>query len=208
MGENIVKLTVLFRSILIIAGLILLPGVVAAQNSLYQDYKASQVGDAITVVLAENISGQSNTTASTKSNSTGKASGSVTGTLTKFLPVFGAGASLDYNTADNISSVQNQLLKGTLTARVEKVGANGNLYIVGKRSTEINGEIHTLDLEGYVRPQDISPDNSVLSYRIANAHITYLKKGNVRHRPGFVRKTLFVVLGLALGVAAFKGAGG
>lgn len=205
MGENTVKLTSMNRGFIAALILMIIPGFAAAQNSLYQDYRARQIGDIITIVLAENISGQSSTKANTKSNSAGKASSSVTGTLTKFLPVFGADASLDYNTNDDISNAQNQLLKGTFTARVDTIEKNGDLHIVGSRSTEINGEIHTLNLEGYVRPEDVSTDNSVLSYRIADAHIKYLKKGKVRHRPGFVRKTLFVILGLAVAVKAIKG---
>ena len=173
------KLATINRGFIAVLMLLIIPGFAAAQNSLYQDYRARHIGDIITIVLAENISGQSKTTANTKSNSTGKASGKVTGSITKFLPVFGADASLDYNTSDDITNAQNQLLKGTFTARVDTIENNGELHIVGSRSTEINGEIHTLYLEGYVRPEDVSTDNSVLSYRIANAHIKYMKKGKI-----------------------------
>lgn len=205
MGENAVKLTTIRGRWITTLIFLIIPVFAVAQNSLYQDYRARQVGDIITIVLAEDISGQSNTTANTKSNSSGKASGEVTGSITKFLPVFGADASLDYNTSDDISNVQNQLLKGTFTARVDTIEKNGDLYIIGSRSTEINGEIHTLYLSGYVRPEDVSTDNSVLSYRIADAHIKYMKKGKVRHRPGFIRKSMFAVLGIILAFTAFKG---
>ncbi len=205
MGENIVKLTSVKSGLIVVLLLLIIPGLAAAQNSLYQDYRARQVGDIITIVLAENISGQSNTKANTQNSSSGDASGKVTGSITNFLPVFGANASLDYNTSDNISNVQNQLLKGTFTARVDTIEQNGDLHITGSRSTEINGEIHTLYLQGYVRPEDVSTNNSVLSYRIADAHIKYLKKGKVKDRPGFLRKKIFLLLGVILAFTAFKG---
>ena len=205
MGENIVKLTSVNSAFIITLMLLIIPGFAVAQNSLYQDYRARRVGDIITIVLAENISGQSSTKANTKSSSAGNASGKVTGSITNFLPVFGANASLDYNTNDDISNVQNQLLKGTFTARVDTIETNGDLHITGSRSTEINGEIHTLYLQGYVRPEDVSTNNSVLSYRIADAHIKYLKKGKVKDRPGFLRKKMFLLLGVILAVTAFKG---
>ena len=205
MGEDIVKLPSVNFGLITTLLLLIIPGLAIAQNSLYQDYRARHVGDIITIVLAENISGQSSTKANTKSSSAGDASGKVTGSITNFLPVFGANASVDYNTNDDISNMQNQLLKGTFTARVDTVERNGDLHITGSRSTEINGEIHTLYLQGYVRPEDLTTNNTVLSYRIADAHIKYLKKGKVKDRPGFLRKKIFLLLGVILAVTAFKG---
>ena len=184
--------------------LALAPGV-AAQRSLYQDYKAQRIGDVITIVLQENISGSSNTDFRNRSNTAGSAQGGISGNLPNFLPVFGANAQVNYQSDDQNRSVQSNLLRGTLSARVEDVAPNGDLLIRGERSTEINGEFHKLTIKGFVRSQDIDVNNNVASFRIANAEITYLKKQDPEHmknRPGLVKKIAFGVLTLGLGVAA------
>lgn len=192
----------IFRFSILVLGLSLsLPHLANAQRSLYEDYKARRIGDVITIVLQENISGSSNTDFSNQSSTAGEASGGVSGNLTPFLPLFGANASVDYQTDDRNKSAQSQLLRGTLSARVEQVTPSGDLLIVGSRSTQINGEYHKIEVKGYVRPGDINADNQIPSYRIANADIIYQKEGGVkqeRKRPGFFKRVAWVVLGLGL----------
>src|SRR5690625_8005868 len=55
----------------LLAGGLLLPESATAQNSLYRDVKANGVGDIITVILAENISGSSSSDARSSSNAAG-----------------------------------------------------------------------------------------------------------------------------------------
>lgn len=191
----------------IIIVLVCLAGVFSkavGQHSLYSDIKANRVGDVLTVVLTENVSGSSSTDAHTLSNTSGSAQSSVQGNFLPFEPVFGAGTSVDYNSDERITANQQQLLRGTLSVRVEDVSPNGDLLVSGKRTTQINGESHQMSLRGYVRPSDISEGNEVLSYRIADAEITYLKKGGLkemRRKTGIVRKVIWGVVGIATGAA-------
>lgn len=177
---------------------------VSGQYSLYSDIKAHRPGDVITVILTENISGSSSTNASTQSNTSGSAESGVRGNFLPFEPVFGADASVDYNSGERITANQKQLLQGTLSVRVEDVTNSGNLLVTGNRSTEINGELHQMSIEGFVRPSDVSDANEVFSYRIANAEITYLKKGGIsetRHKTGIGRKIIWGLVGVATGAA-------
>jgi flagellar L-ring protein precursor FlgH len=198
-----------FRTILIslfgfLALLLMMPKTSLAQRSLYEDYKAKRIGDVITIVLQENISGSSNTDYRNQSSTAGEAKGGVSGNLTPFLPLFGANASVDYQTDDKNKSAQSQLLRGTLSARIEQVTPSGDLLVVGSRSTQINGEFHRIEVKGYVRPGDINADNQVPSYRIANAEIVYQKEGGIKQetqRPGFWKRVVWGVLGLGLGTA-------
>lgn len=176
-----------------------------AQQSLYSDVKANRVGDVITVVLTENISGSSSTDARTKSNTSGQASSSVSGNFIPFEPYFGADASVDYNSNEQMTANQQQLLTGTLSVRIERITDNGDLIVQGNRSTEINGELHQISLQGVVRPNDVDDLNRVPSYRIADAEIVYRKKGGLRqekHKPGLVRKMIFGAVGVAVGTVA------
>lgn len=176
----------------------------SAQYSLYSDIKAHQPGDVLTVILAENISGSTSTDASTESNTSGSAESGVTGNFLPFEPVFGADATVNYNADEEISANQQQLLQGTLSVRIKEVTENGDLVIAGKRSTEINGELYKMSIQGYVRPTDIMNTNEVFSYRIADAKITYLKKGGIaetRHKTGIGRKIIWGLVGIVTGAA-------
>jgi flagellar L-ring protein precursor FlgH len=174
------------------------------QYSLYSDIKAHRPGDVITVILTENISGSSSTDASTQSNTAGSAESGVQSNFLPFEPVFGADASVDYNSDERITANQQQLLQGTLSVRVDSVTNAGNLIVSGTRSTEINGELHQMTIQGLVRPSDVSDANEVLSYRIADAEITYLKKGGInetRNKTGIGRKIIWGLVGLGTGAA-------
>lgn len=175
-----------------------------AQRSLYSDYKARMVGDVITIQLQENINGATNRDYSNVSNAEAAASGTIGGNLAGFVPIFGADAKIDYNNSDRNRSSQTQYLRGTVSAIVEEVTPNGDLIIEGSRSTEINGELHTLKIKGYVRPADVDVRNMVSSYRIANAEITYVQKKGPKQllrQPGLLKRVLLVTLGLGLGGA-------
>jgi len=177
-----------------------------AQQSLYRDLKAHRVGDVITVVLEENISGSSTTDSNTKSNTDGSGSVSAKGNFIPFEPEFGSDAKFDYNSNENITADQSQLLHGNMSVRIEKVSDNGDLIVSGNRMTEINGEVYKISLKGIVRQNDIDSDNRVPSYKVADAEIVYRKKEGLRkgiHRPGTFRKLLFGILGIAAGVAIY-----
>lgn len=182
---------------------------VAAQ-SLYQDVKARRVGDVITVILAENITGSASTDASTQSNTAGSSSASLSGNFLPFEPFFGADATVDYNADERISANQSQLLRGTISVRIKEIGNDGSIQVEGARKTEINGEEHTITVKGFIRSIDINDLNEVMSYRIADAEIVYLKKDGLkqlRRKTGFFRKALFFVAGAAAAVAAVMSSG-
>lgn len=176
----------------------------SAQRSLFADYKARAVGDVITITLQENINGATNRDYSNDSQSEAGASGTIGGNLAGFVPIFGADAKFQNNSSDRNRSSQTQYLRGTVSAVVESITPSGDLIINGSRSTEINGELHQLSIKGYVRSADVDVRNTVPSFRIANAEITYVqKKGpkQILRQPGFVKRVLLVTLSLGLGAA-------
>ncbi len=75
----------------------------------------------------------------------------------------------------------NKLL-ATLSVTVRQVLPNGDLVIHGEQSLTVNKEQHKVALDGRVRPQDIGGDNTVLSTRLADAHIEYLGDGDLSDR--------------------------
>ncbi len=64
-------------------------------------------------------------------------------------------------------------LSASITARVTRVLKNGDLQIRGQKNIRVNEEERTLILEGFIRPYDISPKNTIMSSQIADARITF-----------------------------------
>jgi flagellar L-ring protein precursor FlgH len=64
-----------------------------------------------------------------------------------------------------------------LTVTVKSVAPNQELFVSGRQQILVNGEKQLIELSGRVRPIDISESNTVVSSRIADAHITYVGDG-------------------------------
>ncbi|WP_138430771.1 flagellar basal body L-ring protein FlgH [Fodinibius saliphilus] len=178
---------------------------VQGQSSMYQDNKAQQVGDIITVVLQENISGSTSSDAQNATNAKAGAGGSLGGNFMPFQPTFGGDVEVNYDSGEQMQTNQGQLLNGYMSVEITDMTASGNLIIKGNRSTEINGEKHKIDLSGIVRPKDINGRNQVLSYRVSNAKINYEKEGGldrIKKKDGFIKKAVLTGVGIALGAAA------
>jgi len=132
------------------------------------------------------------------------ANASVSGNVTDFLPVFGAKSSLESAYNGSNGSEQKDRLTGKITVRILEKSETGMLKIKGERKLEVNGESNLMQLEGYVRARDITTNNTVLSYQVADAKITYRKSGVVNSMvgPGTVSKLFTGLLGaVALAVA-------
>ncbi len=103
-------------------------------------------------------------------------------------------------------SVQRDLLQGTMTALVVGVDSlAGNLIIEGERSLNVNGETHIMSVQGSVRPFDVSSNNTILSYQLANAKIEYKQAGGIKKAimgPGMWAGIATV---LAIGAAVITG---
>ncbi|MEO1022062.1 MAG: flagellar basal body L-ring protein FlgH [Bacteroidota bacterium] len=187
----------------LIIGLVCSTGI-HAQTSLYRDIKANRVGDVITVILQESTSGSSTADKDAASTTDGSATGSVSGNFLPFEPVFGSGATVNFGSNQRNNSVQRQLLQGFISVQIKEVTPSGSLIVEGSRQTEVNGEVHEMSLSGIVRPIDVNGMNEVLSYRIANANISYHKKGGLKGNKkdrGRLRKIAFGALSLGLGAA-------
>ncbi|MDG5766723.1 flagellar basal body L-ring protein FlgH [Balneolales bacterium ANBcel1] len=176
----------------------------SAQHSLYRDVKANQIGDIITVVLMENISGSSTSDSRQTSSTSGQASGSTSSNFLPFEPYFGTDASVGYNSDDRNLANQRQLLQGHMSVQITEITDRGDMIVSGNRVTEINGELHEITLRGTVRPNDVDSANRVLSYRVANAEINYQKKEGLKQmtrKPGFIRRVAFIGVGVAMSAA-------
>lgn len=159
----------------------------AAAESLYQegsfqsltaDNKAFRVGDSLTVQVFENSSATSS--ADTDTRRKNDLSGLVTHNSGKLVGQFGIGIAGDFDGGGRTQRT-NRLL-ATLSVTVIEVLPNHDLRVAGEQQLMVNDELQKVNLEGRVRPQDISAGNVVLSTRLADARITYVGDGDVSDR--------------------------
>ena len=69
-----------------------------------------------------------------------------------------------------------------------RVLPNGNLLVQGEKWITINHGDEFIRIRGIVRPTDIAPDNTVASYKVADARIFYSGRGSMARaqRPGWL----------------------
>ncbi len=165
--------------------------------SLYSDVKAHKVGDVLSIIIAESNSATKNTKTSTKKqNKTNTKGSATTGALGGLFP--GVSGSLDLsNQFDGQgATVRNGKLDSRITVKVIEVLPDHNLIIEGSKTLDINEETEVVTISGTVQPEYISSDNTIYSYQIANAKITYKGKGSLTqgHRPGILMRLINWIL--------------
>ncbi|MCF7800547.1 MAG: flagellar basal body L-ring protein FlgH [Candidatus Marinimicrobia bacterium] len=169
-------------------------------NSLYHDIKGVQVGDVVTILISESANASKSSKSNNSTSSGAAIDGSVNSNLTNFLPLFGSSGNISNSFDGRTDTQQRENLTGKVTATIVEETSSGMLRLEGSRTLEVNGEKNLISLKGYVRARDISTDNTVYSYQIANAEITYSKMG-IKHKLGFaggLQKVATWAIGLGL----------
>ncbi|MDF3013473.1 MAG: flgH, partial [Cellvibrio sp.] len=72
---------------------------------------------------------------------------------------------------------QSNSLQGNITVTIAEILPNGNLMVRGEKWITLNRGDEFIRISGLVRPEDIAPDNTILSTRLANAKISYSGTG-------------------------------
>ena len=161
-------------------------------NNLYTDKKGKKAGDVVTVLVMEAAKAGSNTQTQTgKKNDINIGQQAAVGNkLFSWLPGFGVKGSADINYDGKGTTARNGELKATVTARITEVLDNGNLLIEGTKLVAINNEEEILEVSGTIRADDINPDNTVYSYKIAEAVIRYSGSGtnSDAEKPGLITR--------------------
>jgi flagellar L-ring protein precursor FlgH len=74
---------------------------------------------------------------------------------------------------------QQASLIGDVSVTVSEVLANGNLMVRGEKQLALTEGAEIIQVSGIIRPEDISPNNTVQSRRLANAQIAYRGTGDM-----------------------------
>jgi flagellar L-ring protein FlgH len=160
--------------------------------SLFSDRRAWRVGDILTVLIIETSAAKSEANSATQKNSDHGLSASGGAKGNSYSPLYGMRGQFNNGFDNDAATSRSGSLHGKITAKITQVDANGNFSISGAREMSVNGETESIMISGIVRAEDISPDNTVYSFNIADAKISYKGKGLVDkgQHPGLIDKVL------------------
>jgi len=148
--------------------------------NMVTDYKASRVGDLVTISVAQNLAATS--TGDVSTNRSFSANSGISA-----LP----GQLKTAGVANLFSPSSNQVLSGkaqatsqtslstTLTGRVAAVLPTGTLVVEAERQITMNNQHETVILRGLVRPGDLDATNTVASNHVGNLEVEVKGKGIV-----------------------------
>lgn len=165
-----------------------------------RDLRAGQRFDLVTIVIADKASALSSGVTNTDRKSSAKATvtslaGPVkTAALSNLANLSGETQLQGQGTTSRQSS-----LTTTVTAQVTDVLPNGNLVVMGQKAIMVNSERQVVTVRGIVRPDDLSPVNSIPSDRLAMLEVQVNGKGVVEDAV----KRPFILYRILLGLLPF-----
>ena len=164
-------------------------------SELTSGQRAARVGDVLTIQLVER-------TQATKSNSASLDRSANIGIMPPSTGPIGRLFSSSDVTANGAQgfkgkgdAAQSNALTGQITVTVAKVMGNGTMLVRGQKQVSLNRGDEYIQISGIVRPSDVTPDNSVLSTRVADARITYTGRGEIARasRAGWLSRFFSIV---------------
>lgn len=173
---------------------------------LYDDNRASRVGDIVLVKVSESTSTniKSETTAK-KENTVANEVGAMSSTgIIAGLPLAGAlgakggfGINADQSTdfTGNGETKQESNFEATVAARIVRKLPGNLMQVEGARRIRVNHETQFLVVRGLIRQRDIASDNTIPSTSLAEAQIEVYGQGilNDKQRPGWLSRILDTV---------------
>ncbi len=148
--------------------------------NLVSDYKASRVGDLVTISVSQNLS--STNTGNVATNRAFSASSGISalgghiktsGVLNLFSPTSTQAVT------GKAQASSTTALSTTLTGRVAALLPSGTLVVEAERHIVMNDQHETVILRGLVRPGDLDATNTVASNSVGNLEIEVKGKGVV-----------------------------
>lgn len=157
-------------------------------RSMYTDRKAFRVGDLVTIVV-----NQSTTAVKDQSTKTAKTTTAADTFSALFGPFMGGERTATellrrnphntWNSAEtfdgNGKMNQTESMTSTIQARVTDVLPNGVLRLEATRRVDLAGERSDIVLTGFVRQEDLTTANTVLSTQVADLQLKQVTNGEV-----------------------------
>ncbi|MBX2834386.1 MAG: flagellar basal body L-ring protein FlgH [Micavibrio sp.] len=160
----------------------------ANRTTFFKDQRAKDIGDIITVLIEiEDEATFDNESARSRSSSENAALPALLGyeqALDRVLPEAIDNTNLAEFGADSShvgtgSIEREEDVNVKLAAIVTQILPNGNMVIHGRQEVVVNFEKRILEIDGVIRPEDITIANSIPAEKIAEARIAYGGKGQI-----------------------------
>lgn len=150
-------------------------------TSLSTDVKALNPHDLISIVISENLS--ASTGGTVKNSRASTAISQLSALFGVFSSSSAANNAVNQNASSSLNaqgqSVTDSSLNTILGGEVVDVLPNGILVIEAARQLEFNQQTETIIMRGLVRPEDVNPQNQVLSTAISGLQVQVVGKGIV-----------------------------
>ncbi len=178
-------------------------------RGFFRDQRARRVGDILTVeVTIADKAKLDNETSRGRTNSDNLGLTDLFGLENKLKKVFPSSDANPLDPASLVAAKSDMLNKGVgkvdrketvdlkMAAVIVQVLPNGNLVVEGRQEVRVNYEVREVFIAGVVRPEDISPDNSITHDKIAELRVAYGGRGQLTdvQQPRWGAQVLDVVL--------------
>ncbi|MBU6459497.1 MAG: flagellar basal body L-ring protein FlgH [Proteobacteria bacterium] len=169
----------------------------AGDKMFFDDRRAHNVGDTLLIQINENMAASKNSNSS--ASRVGKSSFSVplvNGLPGKTFQGAGLSTSSDSEFTGKGASASNNSIVGTIAVTVTQVLPNGNLKVGGSKELHMNQGIENIRFSGVVNPDNITANDTVESYQVADARIEYIGTGyiNQAQTMGWLQRFFLSVL--------------
>ncbi|AOJ32785.1 flagellar basal body L-ring protein FlgH [Burkholderia metallica] len=150
-----------------------------AGRPLFEDQRPRNIGDILTIMIAENINATKSSGANTNRQGNTDFSVPTAGFLGGLFAKANLSAAGNNKFAATGGASAANTFNGTITVTVTNVLPNGNLVVSGEKQMLINQGNEFVRFSGVVNPNTISGANSVYSTQVADAKIEYSSKGYI-----------------------------
>ena len=150
----------------------------ASYRPAFEDRRARQVGDSVTIQIVENV------TASQKSTSTVNRNTSVDSAVTALpfndlsgLAKFDVGASTNNNFSGKGGTESANTFSGSITATVIEVLPNGHMVVAGEKQIGVNQNVDVLRFSGTIDPRMMQPGSIISSTQVSDVRVESRGRG-------------------------------
>jgi len=159
-------------------------------RAFFRDGRAARVGDILKVTVKINDKLQFNNQTEGKRTTVDTANApallGLGNRIVHFLPgvqkgtpsdLLSVNGNLDTKGTGTIS--RQDVITTQIAVLVTQLLPDGNMVIEGKQEVTMNYDVREVSVKGVIRPQDITPENTIDSSQIAEARITYTGHGQL-----------------------------
>ncbi|WP_420591718.1 flagellar basal body L-ring protein FlgH [Bacterioplanoides sp.] len=156
---------------------------VGYSSGFFTDQQARRIGDIITVIFDERYRSQKSAETKADKSSENKANaGNLLGTVPGFRNMdLGVDLKNERKFTGKGEADRSNSLTGQISVSVADILPNGILKIRGEKWLTISEGDEYIRITGMIRPQDITPDNTVVSSKVADARISFGGRGSLNN---------------------------